>query len=228
MSLSPHTHTLQQGDPELKYKWLAQQYPRMALHKAAKRKDQQLFLRLLATPGVRVDAKDGNDNRPLHLASELGWVQAVGTLLARREELRVDVSSRNDKGAAALHCAALCADDHNALQCVRLLLDAGAVADAKDQCRFTPLHHVASQSGKAGVAELLLQHGAEANAKNLWGVTPLHIAAEYGQVAIVNVLLGHAGIDIRALDQHGTTPLMWARRHGKDEVVSLLSACMLL
>ena len=65
-----------------------------------------------------------------------------------------------------------------------LLLDAGALAHARDGCQSTPLHYAAAY-GRVHCASLLLNAGADPAAKTRAGATPAMIArnAGHGQLA---------------------------------------------
>ncbi|KAH7114771.1 hypothetical protein B0J13DRAFT_460125, partial [Dactylonectria estremocensis] len=111
---------------------------------------------------------------------------------------------------------------------VKLLLDKGADAEAKDKLYgWTPLSW-AARSGHEGVVKLLLDKGADVEAKDkLNGGTPLWRAATgrhagNGHEAIIKLLLDK-GADVEAKDKlNGGTPLSWAAENGHEAVVKLL------
>jgi ankyrin repeat protein len=99
----------------------------------------------------------------------------------------------------------------NALECVRLLLRAGADPNrGRDASGETPLHHAVAtdESDRTPLVKLLLDHGADPNAKtkpgvtsyNFWreartrGETPLHRAAAFSPRETIELLLA-AGAD---------------------------------
>jgi len=58
---------------------------------------------------------------------------------------------------------------------VKILLDAGANTEIKNNAEQTPLFH-ASMDAYPGTIRLLCQYAAETEARNMWGFTCLHIA----------------------------------------------------
>jgi ankyrin repeat protein len=122
---------------------------------------------------------------------------------------------------------------------VRLLLDAGADMEAKDQVAGeTPLHWAAIK-GHKDIAEMILSKGAQVDSRDKWGLTPLQRAAEKGQRVVASILIDHKA-DINAtsggawdLERHrteikatdtGWTPLLWAAAKGNWDVAELLIA----
>ncbi|GHU16644.1 hypothetical protein FACS189472_02140 [Alphaproteobacteria bacterium] len=177
----------------------------------------------LLAKGADVNAKDGKDNTPLHLAAIYGPTEVAELLLDRG----ADVYAKNNKGNTPLHLAA----KSGQTEIARLLLTNGADVNAKgtldrdNPIRYngnnsimpsleelnlissrndTPLHF-AAQSGQTEIAELLLARGADVNASGLLDYTPLHLAAYYGEYNIVKLLLDN-GADINAKDIYGKEP----------------------
>ena len=70
-----------------------------------------------------------------------------------------------------------------------ILIQNGAIVDAKDKDAKTPLHY-AAQNGEIGleIAKVLLDHGAKTNAKSKDGKTPLDLAKEFKNEKIVEFL----------------------------------------
>ena len=97
------------------------------------------------------------------------------------------VTWRNAEGMTALMIAAVNGVD----EFVRILLDQGAEADARDNEGRTALMHAARNSQKLffPIISLLVEKGADINATDNAGKTPLLIAAEGPYDAMVDFLL---------------------------------------
>jgi len=61
------------------------------------------------------------------------------------------------------------------VECLTLLLDAGAALEVRDSKQWSALHWAAS-NGRPEATELLLRHGADRAAVNAEGNTPLQLA----------------------------------------------------
>ena len=142
----------------------------------------------------------------------------------------------NENGASVLAGLAYV----NELECVRLLLRAGADPDrGRDASGETPLHHAlaTSEPDRGPIVKLLLDHGADPDAKskpgvtsfNFWrdartrGETPLHRAAAYAPAETIEILLA-AGADRTIRDVNGDSPLSWASWHLRERpIIDLLN-----
>jgi ankyrin repeat protein len=103
-----------------------------------------------------------------------------------------------------------------------LLASDSALAQARSDDDFTPLHYAAFFDGPEA-ARLLLDHGADVNAfaDNELGVHPLNSAAAAGRGDVAAVLLEH-GADPNATTRRGFKPLDAARENGDDALAELL------
>ncbi|XP_004594468.2 ankyrin repeat and SOCS box protein 10 isoform X2 [Ochotona princeps] len=163
---------------------------------------------LLLKFGAKVDGRsEEEDETPLHVAARLGRVELADLLLRRG----ACPDARNAEGWTPLlaACDARCRSPADAeltstccLQLCRLLLSAGADADAADQDKQRPLH-LACRRGHAAVVELLLSHGVSANAMDYGGHTALHCALQGPPTAlaqsperVVQALLNHGAVRI--------------------------------
>lgn len=104
-----------------------------------------------------------------------------------------------------------------------LLVEAPALAAARDDHGATPLH-LAAWKGHAAIAAALLAAGADLTAQ--WnddhiGGTPLHAAAHGNQRAVAELLLQH-GADPRAQSVNGRSVLEETAFHNAKAVVNLL------
>jgi ankyrin repeat protein len=105
--------------------------------------------------------------------------------LRRALEHEAAVNARAYDGWTPLHLASF----FGHLEAARILLDAGADADAVSQNALgnTPLH--AATAGKhSPVALLLIERGANGHAVDSGGYTPLQIASQNGLTEVVAVL----------------------------------------
>ena len=148
-------------------------------------------------------------NYLLGIAAKNGYHVAAGTLLAAG-------ANCNDSDHCPLHKAA--EGGHEAT--VRLLLDRGADAEAKDADQLSPLHKAAS-GGHESTARLLLDRGADVEAMGSDRLTALHKAAYCGHEATIRVKLD-GGAGIKAGDAHYSKPLHGAAAGGHEATVRLL------
>ena len=132
-------------------------------------------------------------------------------------EQRVDVNTPETDGTTALHWAAY----HGDLGTARLLLRAGANADAANRYAVTPLS-LACGRGHAPIVEALLDAGADANTTLPEGETVLMAAARSGNVDVLRLLVAH-GADVGVRESwRGQTALMWAAAENHPAAVHTL------
>uniref|UniRef100_A0A4W6DDL3 Ankyrin repeat and sterile alpha motif domain containing 1A n=1 Tax=Lates calcarifer TaxID=8187 RepID=A0A4W6DDL3_LATCA len=143
-----------------------------------------------------INAKNNDNETPLHCAAQYGHSQVVRLLL---EEL-TDPTMRNNKFETPLDLAAL----YGRLEVVKLLLSAHPNLLSCNTKKHTPLH-LASRNGHLSVVEVLLDAGMDINYETEKG-SALHEAALFGKADVVQKLLS-AGIDVKIVDQKGLTAL---------------------
>ena len=88
----------------------------------------------------------------------------------------VNAAAENAMRVAPVHAAAAACDRET----MRMLLERGADANARQQLDYTALHGAASR-GDIEMAKLLLAHGAQRDAKASDGMTPADVARKYGK-----------------------------------------------
>lgn len=96
------------------------------------------------------------------------------------------LSCRHPHGWGPLHEA--CANGHTAA--VRVLLNAKADANLKDDCGRLPLH-LACANGTPDMIELLLKKGANVNGRDVNGCTPIHYCVKVAQVSPTDIWSKH-------------------------------------
>ena len=152
----------------------------------------------LLNHGANVNARGYEGRSPLHtVAAEdhmaEGHLQAFQMLI----EHNPDIHAQTDHGASPLHVAA--ASSH--IDIMQVLLDRGAIPNARDDTNSTPLHYSSwynnaefSESFNGGTVEgvrLLLKHGAIIDAEDDGGKTPLQMALEHDRDDIATCLKDH-------------------------------------
>nr|XP_043895081.1 ankyrin repeat and SAM domain-containing protein 1A isoform X1 [Solea senegalensis] len=143
-----------------------------------------------------INAKNNDNETPLHCAAQYGHFQVVRLLL---EEL-TDPTMRNNKFETPLDLAAL----YGRLEVVKLLLSAHPNLLSCNTKKHTPLH-LASRNGHLSVVQVLLDAGMDINYETEKG-SALHEAALFGKRDVVQKLLS-AGIDVNIVDQKGLAAL---------------------
>ena len=168
-----------------------------------------LFVVALAVPGAWAGA--------IHDAADAGDVEQVRAILSVSPAALHDL---DQYGATPLHYASA----RNRIEVANLLLDNGAVLEARDQLGMTALHlavvgatgqvidEAAGENGdwmirieleNVEVVDFLLARGANVNVRDANNLTPLHVAAEKARGEIACRLIAH-GADLEARDVYGS------------------------
>ena len=135
--------------------------------------------------GERVKAMLASDPSLLNSRTADGYPIAGLPIFFRHPELArwlieqgadVNAVAENTQRVAFVHAAAA-ACDHETM---RMLLERGADANAKQQLDYTPMHTAASRGDKE-MAKLLIAHGADPNAKGSDGQSPADVARSHNQ-----------------------------------------------
>ena len=182
---------------------LADKTGKTPLHRVltSKEADAVAIRELLMAHGGRLDA--------LAMA-KLGKTAALKAMIGQDPGL-----VKREENQLLLHTAAGRGD----LEMVKLLLDAGAEVDPKDDNRMTAMH-TAVLSGKTEVVRHLLSVGADANQRSRFQ-HPLYSAAFGNRLEIAKMLLdAGAQVDQKTLYQY--TALSTAGQHNHVELMELL------
>lgn len=143
---------------------------------ALREDSKKVFPVLLAHKDIALEARAANGDTILMLASYLGNLPMVKTLIEHGAEV-------NQPGWTALHYAA--AGGHKEI--VALLLENFAYIDAESPNQTTPLM-MAARSGKLDIVSLLISEGADPGLKNALGFTALDFAMQVEQREIAAYL----------------------------------------
>ena len=126
-------------------------------------------------------------------------------------EARADKDKVNQRGAPAIHMAAL--SGHVAV--VQLLVDLGTDKDQSDCNGAGPLQ-LSAEQGQLPVVTYLTEVSCDLQKADLHGTVPLHMAALHGHLDVVRALVA-AGAEKDYADHHGAVPLHMAALNGETE-----------
>jgi len=143
--------------------------------------DFETVQRLVDGDRALVNAFAADGFYPLGLAAYFGHPAIVEFLL--KNGANVKLAARNAQKVTALHAGA----SRGGAEIVKMLLEASADPNTKQERGFAPLHSAAA-NGNVAVVELLLKHGARADAKSDDGKTPGDMAAEGGHKDLAEIL----------------------------------------
>ncbi|HUK22258.1 MAG TPA: ankyrin repeat domain-containing protein [Gemmatimonadales bacterium] len=156
-------------------------HPELDIFDAASVGRTERLAELLDANPELLNAYSNDGFYPLGLAAFFAQPEAVALLLARGADvLQV---ARNPMRLQPLHAAAA----GRSMAVVRMLVEAGAPVNAKQQAGFAPLHEAVTRNN-AELVRYLLDHGADPRLQNDAGTSPIGLAAEKGFLEILKLL----------------------------------------
>jgi ankyrin repeat protein len=125
---------------------------------------------------------------PLYKAVFDGDCDKIDALLAGRD---VNIRTQGGDEWNLLHMALLGVTEPPNPDVIRHLIELGVDVNAKDRCRWTPLHFAARGKKNPAVFKLLIDAGADIDAEDDDGITPLHrsVVENPWNLEIVEMLL---------------------------------------
>ncbi|WP_410771413.1 ankyrin repeat domain-containing protein [Fontibacillus sp. BL9] len=159
-----------------------------------------------------------NLNRDLLKAAELGYREAIETLLADG----ADINATDENGRTS----AMIAVHTNQLELFHFLVEQGANINIRDHRLDNPLLYAGAE-GKLDFVKAAIAAGADTTVTNRFGGTALIPAADRGHVEIVRELLANSDVDVDHVNDLGWTALLEAVLLGDggskhQEIVNLL------
>jgi ankyrin repeat protein len=182
------------------------------LLQAAARGSQSAMEECLAA-GVQVDCKDESGLTPLLHAALTDGTAAIRALLAAG----ASVNTVDRHGNQPLHLAAISGASPAS---IRALLERGALVDARNGERATPLA-LATLRSHVETATALLDARADATVVDGRGNTTVHVAAANGHAQLLDALLA-ASVPFDMRNQSGESALCLAAKGGHTDALQIL------
>ncbi len=111
------------------------------------------------------------------------------------------------------------AAQHNRKEIVKILIQAGADVNYKDNNSMTTLIHIARTNNQ--IAQILINAHTDIDAKDNRGYTALSWAAGFNAEETVRLLI-QAGANVNSESESGLTPLIRASKYGYKKIVEIL------
>ena len=174
------------------------------------------MMKLLVEMYGNADAKDENQQTPLHIACTKGYTDIVEYLI---NQCGCDKEAIDNKQVTPLFAACL----KGQICTVKLLVSKfRCKVDARDDRGKTPLHMACSHGFQKIVEYLINDCGCSPEIKDNFQSTPLHSACLGGHLEIIKYLASECRCNTEARDNWNSTPLHLASVKNYTEVVSYL------
>ncbi|KAF5293936.1 hypothetical protein FQA39_LY13641 [Lamprigera yunnana] len=170
-------------------------------------------IKLLLDAGALVSIWDSaHKATPIHCTASRGFLACTKLLIRRGAEVNAGITNKSPLHYAVQSLAA---------ECVKELLEAGAIPNTPQVYTEAPLH-VAAALGSTEIIKLLIKHGAAVTVQcGAEKTTALHLVAEDDNVESACLLID-AGAHVTALNKKLQTPLHLAALSHSTETLQLL------
>ena len=155
---------------------------------------------------------------PLHIASQLGYLEVVKCLT---DEFVCDPLCVDVVNATPLHYAS----QGGHLDVIKHLTTTKCLM-VKDDDGNTPLHYAALEGHLSVVQYYLEEQSIDRYLKGQWGQTALHTASECGHLETAKYLVDQRKCNPLCIDDFGATPLICAAGNDHLEVLKYLANCL--
>lgn len=188
--------------------------PKPNLTQMVKTGDWKLTQDFLEKNPSSVDSINENGGRAIHEAVRLGDAKQTKTLI----QFKANVNVKNNVGMTPLHIASL----HGYTDCVKVLLDAGALPNEKDIKNKLPIHYaVSNTTGNINVLKLLLKQGSLIDPKDHKKETPLIYSIRKKNFQFAKYLLANQA-SIHVVDEDGFSLLHILALNGNLELLKII------
>jgi|ERR1041384_4479731 ankyrin repeat protein len=160
--------------------------PTLDIHDAASVGATARVAELLDSDPALLNSYSGDGFFPLALAAFFGHPETVRLLLARGAD--PTLVARNPMKVQALHSAVAA----RSFEAVKLLVEAGAPVNGKQQEGWAPLHEAVNQNN-VELVQYLLAHGADPKQQNDAGTSAIGLAGNKAFVEVLKVLKAGRG-----------------------------------
>ena len=151
-------------------------FKRSALHYVAlSQNDHTNVAKFLITNGATINAKDKDENTPLHFAAKSGNTGIVKLLITNG----AIIDAQNKYGYTPLFETIKTSKYDSHTDTANILIENGADVNARKDDGYTPLHYAAWASSTDTV-NILIDQGAKVDITDQWGQTALDIAKRGG------------------------------------------------
>ena len=186
----------------------------------ALKRNQFDIAKLLLEYGANINHCDNRGMTALHSAAAIGHVKTIEFLLKNG----ANVNAIDNIKYSPLHTATEMEEwdefsEHS--DCVKMLLENGAIPNLKATHLLQTALHFAAQKGCTKMVELLLEYDIDIDALDSEQNSALHQAVENGHVEVVELLL-QKGANCNVRDIHLFTPLHVAAIDGNADIVEIL------
>nr|XP_034962778.1 ankyrin repeat and SOCS box protein 2 isoform X1 [Zootoca vivipara]XP_034962787.1 ankyrin repeat and SOCS box protein 2 isoform X1 [Zootoca vivipara] len=182
---------------------------------AIQKGDENALLKMMQS-GKNLAQPNKDGWLPLHEAAYYGQERCLKLLYKSYPGL---LDQRTLQEETALYLAT----NRGNLECVRLLLQAGAEPDIANKARETPLYK-ACERRNAEAVQVLLEYNADANHRCNRGWTALHEAVARNDLEIIDLLV-KGGAKVESTNSYGLTSFFVAAESGHLEALRYLAKC---